>query len=79
MLRVRFENESGIDWRLIRRDGRILMTWIFDTLPVIDVFGQRHLGGLFTGKWTDFPPFATGEIPFTVNIEETSAAEGHRT
>ncbi len=55
------------------------MVWILDTLPVIDIFSQRHFGRLLTGEWTDFLPLTTGKVPFTVNIEETSAAEGYRT
>lgn len=56
-----------------------MLLWFLELLSLLDI-GEQHLFGLLlTVIGAFFLAFATGKVPFIVNVEEPAAAEGHRT
>ena len=64
---------------MMRGRGDIFTLRFLGFLYLPDIGEQCHFGFFLAVIGAFFPAFPTGKVPFIVDIEVTSAAEGHRT
>ena len=71
--------DSDEKGRLKGRGWSFFRLGFFAFLLFIDIGEQGHFSLLLAVIGALFLAFPTGKVPFTVNVEEPSAAEGYRT